>query len=158
MKETRQASKRKWQQHDKFDDDFKSRFYVVAPEGKVYAWVVMKVRNEPTEDLANALEKGYTPVPADRHPELNKTYGIRSKIMREGKPEDENYIIKGDQILMEVDQDIWDTREARRNNYNKQIEEKIDWASQGSRIRAPTFVNTAKGSRTSRPAVAFEGE
>lgn len=84
------------------------------PPDTEYQWVALTVAGQETRNLTVAQMNGWTPVPADRHPELA---GPRSK---------DGHIVVGGQMLMEIpkqyyDEDKADESFAARNAVASQI-------------------------------------
>lgn len=69
----------------------------IVPFGWTYYWIRVGYRNEPDYDNECAsLEKGYTPVPLDRHPQLARRYNKGALAHMEG------CIIKQGLMLCEI--------------------------------------------------------
>ena len=91
--EQRLPPRRKFNSLNRFDYDETKR-----PAGMAYQWFAASVGGmENHERLIMAEQNGWTPVPADRHPEL---MGARSPAGAD--------IVRGGQILMEIPQQYQD--------------------------------------------------
>lgn len=112
----------------------------IIPKGMTYAWVRMSTLNEPDQGNVNTkFRRGWRPVPADRHPELQ---------MPEipGMPRDEMHsaiVNEGGLMLCErPTADVQRDRETLRRD-NMDAIEGIKWTGQGLE-GTPTFDESSK--------------
>lgn len=132
-------------------DTYVSKFYVdpsfIDTKEWHYAFVETHCMGAETHSVEQSLMKGYEPVRASDIPSLAKHSEMMVSIRGRGQKDD--FIRKGDQILMRCPMKLWEQRDRDRRKENKRMTEKVDWASQAQAIGAPTFVADKSYSRTS---------
>jgi hypothetical protein len=94
MAETRESEDRDAIERAILDMDYRDSMYIppnLAPEGWVYKWGNYSIFGEPLpQNMMKLRRKGWTPVPADRHPEFafeifgNSDPNMRGFIYRSG--------------------------------------------------------------------------
>lgn len=103
---------------------YQGRLYVpphIIPKDKVYAYVAEYVLNEPNARMRDKLLQGWSPVPADRHPEL---------VARLPDEEMPTIIRNGGLVLVERSKrDVEEDRAALREE-NRDVIQSIRWTGQ----------------------------
>lgn len=120
----------------------RGRLYVdptKIPAGVRYCWIRAATLGQPDDDnVIQALEMGWKPVPPDRHPELvPPSFGERVR------PTD--HILKGGQILMERAEEICAEDEETLREMNLQVLREVDSdRARAQNERTPTMPATRK--------------
>lgn len=118
----------------------RGRLYVdptKIPAGVRYCWIRASTLGQPDDDnVIQALEMGWKPVPPDRHPELvPPSFGDRAR------PAD--HILKGGQILMERPEEICAEDDATLREINLQVLREVDSdRARAQNERTPTMPAT----------------
>lgn len=109
-----------------------------------YAFVELTVLGQETQSLERAMMKGYEPVKVSDIPSAvqNEVNKIR------GRKTDDDYIRKGEQILMRCPRALYEERARDIAKESKNQMNRVEWASIGDKIGAPTFVDRNEYSRT----------
>lgn len=100
----------------KFNMEYVDPLHVEAPEGWTYRWLRLGFRDG-TPDQTNetqGISKGWTPVPADRHPEkmIKDTLGQMQK---------QNFLLYGNLLLCEMPTVFVEMERDRLNRHNVEL-------------------------------------
>lgn len=126
-------------------DNYTSMFYIdpaiLDSEDYHYAFIERTVLGEPTQSIERAFLKGYEPVKKSDIPELAK--GLALLAAAKGRPVEDEFIVKGEQILMRCARTLFNNRNNDLRSINKEKMRSIDWSG----VSNPTFVENASMSR-----------
>lgn len=116
----------------------------IIPADRHYLWVRETTLGQPDpENVSERMREGYTPVPAERHPEL-----VPPPFPGHPKPD---YVRRSGQILMEIAKEVWLAQQEDLRLENREILASVDMERQ-SKADAKNFpaIKPELSSRTER--------
>lgn len=115
-----------------------------------YVFIELTVLGQETQSLERAMAKGYEPVKVSEIPGL-----MQSEVAKiRGRKTDDDYVRRGDQILMRCPRSLYEERRADLAKESKRQMNRVEWASLGEKLGAPTFVERNEYSRSQEQAFA----
>jgi hypothetical protein len=115
MDEARRLEERINEMKPQFNMDYKDPLHIIAPEGWTYMWVRIGFRDGPDSNReTEMMAKGWTPVPADRHPEK-----MTKNLL--GQTQEHNFIVDRGLLLCEMPTVFVEMERDKLNKHNIEL-------------------------------------